>query len=70
MNDLVGLIFGCDKHEPLREKTCLQGFRPRLRHKQGCTATKDGKRLESSDLGSTVNYIYRFPSIPIGRISI
>ena len=38
----LSLIF-----EPCHDKTCLQG-----RYKPGCTATKDGLRLEISDLGS------------------
>ena len=38
--------------EPCYEQIGLRGFRPEVRHKPGCTATEDGKRLEITDLGS------------------
>ena len=39
-------------NELLHEKTCLQGFRPQVRHKPGCTTTEDCYSLATSDLGS------------------
>ena len=39
------------KYEPRSEKTGLRSF-DQVSHKQSCTVTEDGERLEISDLGS------------------
>ena len=49
--------------EPRRDKTCLGGGGG-VRHRQGCTATEDGRRLEISDLesrGIAANPRFCFP---------